>query len=30
LLVASWWQHTVRNQVSWKGRQYATGRPGVK
>lgn len=23
LLVASWWQHTVRNQVSWKGRQYA-------
>jgi glycosyltransferase involved in cell wall biosynthesis len=24
LLVASWWQHTVRGNVSWKGRAYST------
>ena len=24
LLTVSWWQHTVRNQVSWKGRAYST------
>ena len=24
LLAASWWQYAVRNQVSWKGRQYPT------
>ncbi len=24
LLVTSWWQHTVRNQVAWKGRAYST------
>jgi glycosyltransferase involved in cell wall biosynthesis len=24
LLVRSWWQHTVRNQVAWKGRAYST------
>jgi hypothetical protein len=24
LLVSSWWQHTVRNQVGWKGRSYPT------
>ena len=30
LLAASWWQHTVRNQVSWKGRHYATGQPRAK
>jgi glycosyltransferase involved in cell wall biosynthesis len=22
LLVSSWWQHSVRNQVEWKGRSY--------
>jgi glycosyltransferase involved in cell wall biosynthesis len=27
LLVASWWGHTVRNQVAWKGRTYAAGKP---
>jgi glycosyltransferase involved in cell wall biosynthesis len=26
LLVSSWWQHTVRNQVGWKGRNYPTPR----
>jgi glycosyltransferase involved in cell wall biosynthesis len=26
LLAASWWQHTVRNQVSWKGRRYSAKR----
>ena len=26
LLVSSWWQHTVRNQVGWKGRSYPTAR----
>ena len=25
LLVISWWQHTVRGSVGWKGRRYATG-----
>ena len=30
LLVASWWRHTVRNQVSWKGRYYATEQPRHK
>ena len=30
LLTASWWQHTVRKQVSWKGRQYATDMPRQK
>jgi glycosyltransferase involved in cell wall biosynthesis len=24
LLVISWWQHTVRSQVAWKGRSYST------
>jgi glycosyltransferase involved in cell wall biosynthesis len=24
LLTRSWWQHTVRNRVSWKGRDYST------
>jgi hypothetical protein len=24
LLVMSWWQHTVRSQVAWKGRAYST------
>jgi glycosyltransferase involved in cell wall biosynthesis len=24
LLVRSWWQHAVRNQVAWKGRAYST------
>src|ERR1700734_1450787 len=24
LLVSSWWQHTVRNEVAWKGREYST------
>jgi glycosyltransferase involved in cell wall biosynthesis len=24
LLVMSWWQHTVRSQVAWKGRSYST------
>jgi glycosyltransferase involved in cell wall biosynthesis len=24
LLVMSWWRHTVRNQVAWKGRSYST------
>jgi glycosyltransferase involved in cell wall biosynthesis len=26
LLLRSWWQHTVRNQVAWKGRAYSTPR----
>ena len=26
LLLRSWWQHTVRNQVAWKGRAYSTAR----
>ena len=26
LLVISWWQHTVRNQVAWKGRAYSTAK----
>jgi glycosyltransferase involved in cell wall biosynthesis len=26
LLVSSWWQHTVRSQVAWKGRAYSTAR----
>jgi len=26
LLVSSWWQHTVRSQVGWKGRTYPTPR----
>ncbi len=26
LLVRSWWQHTVRSQVTWKGRPYFTAR----
>jgi glycosyltransferase involved in cell wall biosynthesis len=26
LLVTSWWQHTVRNQVAWKGRAYSTAK----
>ena len=25
LLAVSWWQHTVRGSVGWKGRTYATG-----
>jgi hypothetical protein len=24
LLVSSWWQHSVRNRVDWKGRSYPT------
>jgi glycosyltransferase involved in cell wall biosynthesis len=24
LLLISWWQHAVRNQVAWKGRAYST------
>jgi glycosyltransferase involved in cell wall biosynthesis len=24
LLVMSWWRHTVRSQVAWKGRSYST------
>ncbi len=24
LLVRSWWQHTVRSEVAWKGRAYST------
>jgi glycosyltransferase involved in cell wall biosynthesis len=28
LLVASWWQHNVHNQVGWKGRSYSTQKPG--
>jgi glycosyltransferase involved in cell wall biosynthesis len=27
LLVASWWGHTVRGQVAWKGRTYVPGKP---
>jgi hypothetical protein len=27
LLAGSWWQHTVRNQVAWKGRAYPTTKP---
>jgi glycosyltransferase involved in cell wall biosynthesis len=27
LLVSSWWQHTVRSQVAWKGREYSTEKP---
>ena len=26
LLLRSWWQHTVRNQVAWKGRDYSTAK----
>jgi glycosyltransferase involved in cell wall biosynthesis len=26
LLVRSWWHHTVRNQVAWKGRAYSTAK----
>ena len=26
LLVRSWWQHTVRTEVAWKGRAYPTTR----
>jgi glycosyltransferase involved in cell wall biosynthesis len=26
LLLKSWWQHTVRNQVAWKGRDYSTAK----
>jgi glycosyltransferase involved in cell wall biosynthesis len=26
LLVSSWWQHAVRNQVAWKGRAYSTSK----
>jgi glycosyltransferase involved in cell wall biosynthesis len=26
LLLNSWWQHTVRNQVAWKGRDYSTAK----
>jgi glycosyltransferase involved in cell wall biosynthesis len=27
LLVSSWWQHTVRSEVAWKGRAYSTAKP---
>ncbi len=26
LLAASWWQHTVRSEVAWKGRAYSTAK----
>jgi glycosyltransferase involved in cell wall biosynthesis len=26
LLVSSWWQHTVRSRVAWKGRSYSTAK----
>jgi glycosyltransferase involved in cell wall biosynthesis len=26
LLVRSWWQHTVRSEVAWKGRAYSTSK----
>jgi hypothetical protein len=26
LLLRSWWQHTVRSEVAWKGRAYPTTR----
>ncbi len=26
LLASSWWQHTVRSQVEWKGRAYSTAK----
>ena len=26
LLVSSWWQHTVRSEVAWKGRAYSTAK----
>jgi glycosyltransferase involved in cell wall biosynthesis len=26
LLVISWWQHTVRGSVAWKGRKYSTAK----
>src|SRR5580698_8267379 len=26
LLVKSWWRHTVRNEVAWKGRAYSTAK----
>ena len=26
LLVSSWWQHTVRGSVAWKGRAYSTAK----
>ena len=28
LLVTSWWQHTVRSEVAWKGRAYSTAKRG--
>jgi glycosyltransferase involved in cell wall biosynthesis len=28
LLVSSWWQHTVRSEVAWKGRAYSTAKRG--
>jgi glycosyltransferase involved in cell wall biosynthesis len=27
LLVSSWWQHSVRSEVGWKGRSYSTTKP---
>ncbi len=27
LLVRSWWRHTVRSEVAWKGRAYSTAKP---
>jgi hypothetical protein len=27
LLARSWWQHTVRSEVAWKGRSYSTTKP---
>jgi glycosyltransferase involved in cell wall biosynthesis len=27
LLARSWWQHTVRSEVAWKGRAYSTTKP---
>jgi hypothetical protein len=27
LLVGSWWQHSVRSEVAWKGRSYSTTKP---
>jgi hypothetical protein len=28
LLARSWWQHTVRSEVAWKGRAYSTNKSG--
>jgi len=28
LLARSWWQHTVRSEVAWKGRAYSTTKSG--